>query len=325
MRPDRSKISGPVAAVLKWDVAATSRALERKYPDTWRRINTRTIESPPDYFGSKVVSVGIVSAIEEARAGHLDSNVGIIAGVLEKFDFPTYYVSRPLVEALSRSSPPKSLTWEDLTLPFKALTFMVPRGCLVEPEPTKGEMACVGVAKLLAGERLEIPSLPGRAVEGLTYDRICIYWILGPSGLEMNDSTFPVSHPLEPLGDWIDAKSEGRPYGGPPGAFASTIAGLVANFILIMEARKELVEPGSLLRRPPGVGRPGVYSPTFIGRNYSILKKDRDEDVERQSKFTELGWRAGHFKRQRFGLRSEQTKTIFVDPYIAFSKGLQKL
>lgn len=224
MRPDRTKIEPRVKSVLGWDVAATSKSLEKLYPETWRRIHTRTIESPPDYYGSKILSVGLVSAIEEARAAkeQYSSNVGVVAGILEKFDFPTYYVSRPLVEALKRSQPPQGLAWSDLSLPFKGLTFMVPRGSLVEPEPTSCEMACVGVAKFMANEVLSIPTVR-LGVGPLDYDRICIFWILGPSGLEMNDTTFPAAHPLEPLGDWIDEKSVGRPYVGPPGAFSAKV------------------------------------------------------------------------------------------------------
>ncbi len=327
MRPDRSKTSPEVNRLLTYDVGAVAKMMEEKFPETWRRINTRSVQSPSTHWGHKIVPVGLVGAIEEARAavGNLyESNVGLIAGILEDFDFPTYYVSGPLMEALKRSHPPEGLTWADLTLPFPACCFMVPRGSLVEPEPTRGQIACVGYAWFPANVELSIPTL-GKRHQPLPESRISVFWILGPSGVEVQDSTFPEHHALEPSAEWIDEKSVDRNFVGPAGEYASWVAGLVANFVLVMEARKELVEPGERIFKSPREGRPDVYSPTFIGRNYQILRKESAEKSDRKAQFTELGWRAGHFKRQRFGARREQTKTIFVDPYVAFTRGLEPL
>ncbi len=324
MRPDPTKITDAARNVLALDVNTIAKMLEDKFPATWARMNTKNVQSPATHSSYKVVPVGFTSAIEEARRqGPLESNVGIIAGVLEKYDFPTYYVSAPLIEALKHSHPPEGLTWADLKLPFPGLCFMVPRGSLIEPEPTKGEIMCVGVARFPTGETLSIPTI-GR-IPPLPESRISVYWIVAPSGLVCNDTTFPETHPLEPLVEWINTKSEGHPYGGPPASFTSVIAGLVANFILVMEARKELIEPGALVYRNPRKGRPNLYSPTFIGRNYAVIRKDHIK-ADRKAQFTELGWRAGHFKRQHFGSKTDpQTKTIFVDPYIAFTRGLRPL
>lgn len=324
VRPDPGKASRRVNDVLGYSAPVVAKMLERKFPETWRRMMVRTTHAPGDYYSNKVVQVGLVGAIEEARAqvgGLLESNVGPIAGVLEKFDFPIYHVSGPLLEALKRSHPPTGMTWADLKLPFPGMCFMVPRMSLVEPEPTEGEVACLGYARFASGDPLRIPTV--EVTLPIPESRISVFWFIAPSGLVCNDVTFPEAHPLEPLAEWIDSKSEGRPYRGPPGSFTSWMAGLVANLILVMEARRELVEPGSRL---PGKAR-GIasYAPTFVGRNYSVLRRERGDGSERRAQFTELGWRAGHFKRQRFGERSEQSRVIFVDPYVAFTRGLRPI
>ncbi len=333
MRPNPRVVSAAVGDILDQPVGITAKMLEEQFPATWRRMHTRTIDSPPNYYSSKTLAVGFTAAIEEARMQkRVESNIAIVAGVMEPYDFPTYYVSAPLVEALKRSHPPENLTWKDISLPFPGMCFMVPRGSLLEPEETgKAEIALIGVAKLPAGEWGKVPCLPGR-VEPPSEDRVSIFWMIGPSGLVGNDTTFPASHPLEPLAEWIDQATlkhllgfqiqGGAKYFGPNTKFCTSMAGLVANFILVMAARKELVEHGARQKWVPKSGIP-VHSPTFIGRKYEIVRKWEGKLGESRGHFTELGWRSGHWKRQHFGPKNENVKDILVDPYIAYVRGFE--
>ncbi len=321
-RPDPAKISKAAADVLTWGVPAVAKSLEEQFPEVWLRMRARTVHSSGNYYSSKILQCGLTASIYEATAigGNIESNVPMVAGILEKYDFPTYYVGPQLLDALKHSHPPEKVAWSDLRMPFEGLCFMLPRGSMVEPPPTNKEIACVGVVAFPAGSRLEIPTL-GPYVQALPEARTCVFWLLGPGGLEMNDTTFPTSMALEPEIEWIDQVSVGRPYGGPPGKFSSYVAGLVANLILVMEARKELVEPGVKLVDHRKTGP--TWSPTWVGRNYSILHEKRREG-DPDYRFTELGWRAGHFKRQHFGTKNSEVRTIFVDPYIAFTRGLER-
>lgn len=327
MKPHPDINSPESLSVLKWEVSTCAKALQERFPSTWKRMFTKSIDSPGKYYSYKAIPVAFTSAIEEAREQsqqpRLDSNGGMIAAVLERHDFPTYYVSSPLMEAMKRSQPPKQMKWEEITLPFPALTFMLPRGALSEPEfPGSGELMAIGVAKFEANETIRIPTTNLNVKSPLS--RICVFWIVGPAGLTINDTTFPAEHPLEPLVEWIEDANikKGFPDSGPVTRFSSQMAGLVANLILVMEARKEWIEPGSKLIRKPTKSNIEIWSPTFIGRNYAILKKDLSKDKDSKAHFTELGWRAGHFKRQHHGAKREQVKTIFVDPYMAFTRGL---
>lgn len=326
MRPNLATISKAAANVLLWDVSAAAKALSASDPAAWTRMQVRSIQALGNYYSSKIVQVALTAAIHETKVqaeqrAQFESNIGAAASILEKHDFPLYYASAPLIEALKHSHPPQ-MTWEDITLPFPGLCFMVPRGSIIEPEPTKSEIACLGIVKLGADVRYQIPTT-SEFVLNKSRDRFCVFWFLGPGGLETNDITFVTTQPLEPEIHWITEATGTRPYHGPPNSFASAMAGLVANLILVMEARKELVEPCYHIHsKKPRRSDPEVYVPTYIGRNYTILREQR-ESSERQSHYTELGWRAGHFKRQHFGPRWEQVKTIFVDPYIAFTRGLK--
>lgn len=324
-RLDPAKMSPAAVAVLNYDVNTVARMLEQKYPTVWNRVFTKSIDAPNHYYSSRSLAVGLTGALVEAKVsnGALDSNVPLIAGTLEQYDFPVYYVSAPLMDALKRSHPPANLKWSDIMLPFPALTFMLPRGSLQEPKEYGGnDIIWVGVCRFNQGEH---PRIPGRGPLSLPMpaNRISVCWGLAPSGLTMNDSTFPLDQPLEPDASWIDRVTEegNRVYFGPKGNFSAIMAGLVANFILVMEARKELVEPGICRLKSRGPGKPSLHSPTFIGRNYTILRKGPPGDA--RGHFTELGWRAGHFKRQHYGPKREQVKTIWIDPYIAMVRGLE--
>lgn len=330
MRPDPKNTSPQAERILSYDVNAVAKMMEQDFPKTWKRMYTKSIDAPGNFYSHKALAVGLTGAIEEARSqegGELDSNCGTIAGIMEPFNFPIYYVSGPLIEALKHAHPPENLKWEDITLPFPGLCFMLPRGSVVEPEHVGGgDVILVGVAKFPPGNRLPIPTVC--KMGPLDAEMTAIFWSVGPSGVVVNDTTFPSIHPLEPLAEWIDEKTKSRGKSGAYlpqlGKFSSQISGLVANLILVMEARKELVEPGVKLSTSKREGKPDRWTPTFIGRHFAVLRKDAD-GTESSGRFTELGWRCGHFKRQHFGVKSEQIRTIFVEPYIAHTRCLKPI
>ena len=78
------------------------------------------------------------------------------------------------------------------------------------------------------------------------------------------------------------------------------------------------VEPGGTTIRPPRPGKLGVYSPTYLGKKYEVLRRGRSDDPKFH--YTELGWRSGHLKKVHFGTRWSQEKVRWIDPYIAFMR-----
>jgi hypothetical protein len=327
VRPDPEKTSELAKQVLTYSVNTVAAMMEQDFPATWRRMFTKSIDAPGNFYSSRALAVGMTGAIEEARAqkgGALDSNFGTIAGLMEPYNFPIYYVSGPLIEALKHAHPPNNIKWKDITLPFQALCFMLPRGSVIEPADLgANDIILVGVAKIPANKILSIPTVAD--VETIPEERMSCFWTVAPSGVICNDVTFPSEHPLEPLVEWIDDATRNKSYYGPRGEFSARIAGLVANLILLMEARKELVEPGKKLSAGKREGKVDRWSPTFIGRNYTVRRKDEDGQTEAAGRFTELGWRCGHFKRQHFGSKGEQIKTVFVEPYIAHTRCLKPI
>lgn len=316
-RVNWEKSPTPVKDILNAGVVPISKMMEKRFPLIWQRLDTRSIASPPGYYSSKALPVGLCGAIVEyaAQGMRVESNMGIIAGVLASHNFPLYYVSGPLFEALSKTHPPKDLTWKDVKLPFPALFFMIPRGILAEPSGL--EIIGLGVSKI--PDSVNVPTLGVKQIFN-AYNKITVFWLVGPSALEMNDLTFSENSKLEPDPDWINRVSTGRPYNGPPGEFTAVVAGMVANIILVMQARPELVEPGGRIRALPK-SKKIEESPTFIGRNYKVLHRGVPK-TETKSHFTELGWRSGYLGTRWIGQGKTEQKTVWVEPYVAMSKGL---
>jgi hypothetical protein len=98
------------------------------------------------------------------------------------------------------------------------------------------------------------------------------------------------------------------------------MSGLCANFLLLMQARRQLVEPGTRTKRVLKSGAP-VHNPTWIGRNYQVVR-DQQKKTPTGAHFTEIGWRAGHYRNQHYGPKGAEVKLVLIDPYVAYVRGL---
>ena len=317
------------------DIAA--KICARVRPEVWKVVHTKHIDVPHTHYPFKALAVTLTSAIHQVVYTRQYSkevqkiranNIGASAGLLQKFNYPTYYVGEKLFEAMRRTHAPKGMTWDEIAWPFDSLVFMLPRNTLFEPEESGGrEIFLVGASRFSKDAVVTVPGTPiqvgGR---GWDHNRVSVFWAMH-HGLLMQDCTFPGTEPLEPSPEWIDRKTREWchitqfPDDGAKGDFSSYMSGLVANLILVMQARKQMVETGERTGKRLGSGVP-VWKPTWVGRRYEILREDHKRLETQGGHFTELDWRAGHMKRQHFGPGGRETKIILVDPYIAFTRGL---
>jgi len=170
---------------------------------------------------------------------------------------------------------------------------------------------------------------PGWFKDQWTEPRISVFWVLGPSCITGQDATFKASLPLEPDPGWLDCKTEefnayyqqNMNAGGTASEFSSYVAGLVANMLLVMEARKQVVEHGGPTNRVLKSGL-RVHRPNFIGRKYEVLRQQSSMRASAGGHFTELGWRSGYIRRQHVGKGNADVKLVLIDPYIAYTSGL---
>lgn len=301
--------------------------LKECVPDTWKSCYTKHIDTPGNYRGFKAVATTFCSAVVEARIHlankKLISNGLLIDQELKTHDYPTYFVSESLLQGIIRTHPPKGGTWGSIKFPFPALLFMVPRGLLKEPSGTP--IYALGACHFPPfTDSEDVPDWM-RDAGGHKYERACVFWLAEPAGITLHDCTFPMTQPLEPDARWIeDATNAQIARGNVPdvvvnGDFASHMAGVVANLILVMQARPELVEGGGKTGRQLPKTKTDIYQPTFLGKKYQTIT---DERPDSSGHFTELRWRCGHMKQQHFGKGRVEVKTIWIEPYICRGAGL---
>ena len=318
-----AKITKEQTAITVDDIAKT---LSEKVPDLWRMLYTKHINNPGSHYGFKVVATSLCSSILEAKYQSVAANMAVNASLMMQHNFPTYYVSRSVTEALLHTHPPADMTWEEIFFPFDSLIFMLPKDLIHEPAGADGQdfgrgIIYVGVSKMPEG-KLQVPlhiTVDNKA------SRISVFWTLG-NGATVQDCTFPPSQKLEPSPGWIDSQTEQSyritgtsQYAGPTGEFASYMAGLAANFLLLMQARKHIVEHGQRSKKTLGNGT-AIYEPNWIGRKYEIIR--RTPKASTGAHYTELDWRAGHYRKQHYGKNRTEEKIILIDPYLAFTRGL---
>lgn len=314
-------------------VDSAAELMQKLVPDVWKAVYTKHIDNPGSHYGFKALAVAFSGAIletysERGKKAGAAANIAAAAGVMQRHNYPTYYVSKPLLSSMMHTHPPKDMTWKGVTFPFPGVAFMVPRNMLFEPGGE--EIMLVGATVTNVGDTITVPGtkikVSGQKGDGTPWEeaRITIFWSVRP-GLVVQDCTFPVSQLLEPSPGWIDEHTEKwreltqYPLDGPTGTFSSYMAGILANLLLVMSARPILVEQGSNTRKRLKSGL-SVHSPTFLGKKYEIIRQTKA--IATGAHFTELGWRSGHLKVQHFGKESQESKIIFIDPYIAFTRGL---
>lgn len=315
---------GKVVSRPKFTIDKAADFMEKQYPEIWKNVNCKFIEAPGTHYSFKAVAVSLGVSIAELKIEPRETaaaNIAASATVLAQHNFPTYYVSEALVRALLKTHPPKEMAWSQLDFPFPAMIFMLPKGVLKEPDGE--EIIYVGFARHLAHTQVKIFSIESTFINPWNTDRISIFWSVGDC-MQSQDCTFVSSQLLEPDPDYIEkATEEFRVFKAkderPTDAkFTSILSGLVANLILLKMARPEMVEPGEKTKKTLKSGL-SVHRPTWIGRKYEIIRKER---IVAGGHFTELDWRSGHYKIQHFGPGRKESKVIFVDPYIAYVRGL---
>lgn len=196
---------------------------------------------------------------------------------------PTFFVHPQLLDAVVNTTPPETLDWRDMPLPFPSAVFVLPRNnglVLNEKEPT--EITWVEYARIDVRDSKE---------EIRKKFFIQIVNEVGTIGVvTLSDEH---DRPQEPSGVW---------------AF-----GLVINLLCAMAARPEYVESGRRVGTHKKSGSE-IWTPNIIGRKYAV--KRSMEATAGSHASPRMHWRRGHFRHQPFGYQLAQTKVIWIEPML---------
>ena len=308
-----------------------------KFPKVWKRCYTKHYDAPGVYRSFKYVAVQFAMGLlgdahsRSRGEGELISNVPVLFNILEEYDWPTYHVHASMFAAMRRTHPPQCRTWEDINMPYPGVIFMLPAGSMfmppvkIVPDAARIPIVFIGVARIKRG-RWKFRSEYGEPDDDK--DRMCVFWSAdSPEGPISHDCAFPVTQALEPDPDWINAATKRQEEDGFPcddvvdGSHSAALAGVIANLLLLREARPEQVEEGGRTGKALRGGTK-IHRPTFIGRKYVVRREVSVKGDGSHMRFSEIGWRAGHMKEQPCGPRLAERKTIWIEPYMAHVRGL---
>src|SRR5208337_1979862 len=264
--------------------------IEKERPDWIRALIPRNIEVPAQYWPQKVLAVatlqGVIrNQIAQDLGERLDLTFGTIKGQMGQllhFAVPTFYVSKELLEAATRTDLPGELLLDAIPFPFPALVFMLPKGTI--RHPTEGECPYIVVSRTDNGH---VSSLP---LEGITVSiPAADAAIIASTYLPEANYAYYKSISLIP-GETIKAAFERAstiPLEFPGGESAEWDEGFLERLwllgltlVLIMASGEKLIETGRQLKivRPKNHSDAPIeyWSPNYFGRVYQAKTEGGD-------------------------------------------------
>lgn len=309
--------------------------LEARHPEWLRALVPRIIDAPSVYWPQKVLAV---AAIQGALCNQLATEMRLPADPafttveaqmshLIEYDVPTFYVSKELLAAATRTELPMDIGLDAIPFPFPAVVFMFPRNTV--RHITAGDCPFITVSKQDKGQVFRLPlkgvefevTAPERAVIATTYlpeENCCYHKTISVVDGETIKAAFeraskaPFDIPDSDLrgdSDSLEVNVD----------FVDKLWLLGLTLMLIMASGERLVESGVRLKVVKGKklsDQPKEFwSPHFLGRVYKPLTlTSQSEDAESH---LIPHWRKGHVKSQPYGPRHSLRKILWIQPYKA--------
>ncbi|MGI9070495.1 MAG: hypothetical protein ACR2JB_04005 [Bryobacteraceae bacterium] len=167
---------------------------------------------------------------------------------------------------------------------------------------------------------------PRTADEG--EDSVAVFWTNTPEvgDFALEDVLFPATQKLKPDPEWVREKTEESSLNFEleneavemDYDFASAMASLAAKLILLLQARPEMIERSQFVRRSLKHGGVQVWSPNFVGRDYTFAKNPEGTTLplDKTGKIAALRFRRGHYRRQPCGTGRHEHKIIWIEPFL---------
>lgn len=282
--------------------------LAELYPKSFAQVYPRKYSVPGGYGSPKKTAacLSVYLEADEETLGHSSAAAAVKACALglSALQVPTYWVSRPMLEAAAATKPPSELCPGDLKLPLPSMLFMLPQDAI--PVPEEDPLFWIGftLAETFNGKH-RLVFCAGNSISTVTK----CYEAGDPLGQQENHSINFVSP--ETGEDWSQfLSSEFR-------SVPSTIGAIGINLIMLMSSRPELVEcptPHNTVAANDGrQSNNKLWSPNWIGRQYR-----RPEAVHYSSSGNhsspQMHWRRGHWRHQPCGPQRSQRKDVWIEP-----------
>jgi hypothetical protein len=310
---------------------------DREHRDWLRIMTPRHINAPPDYHPQKIFAVASLNALLQNRDAVFDHQrpnaatamAQVQAAIALRFNNPTFYVSREILNAALRTDLPSDLIFEDIPFPFPAIIFVLPTGSV--RHETEGDVPYICISRFFGNEIVPLP-IPGYdfplRIENPSVS-VTTYMHQSPVSVAYYKNVTPIpgktiqecliqagSEPFSftILNEELDENMDGLDLSSED--FIERVWLLGLTLVLIMISGEELVEREKFLKRTSAKNsgnRPlEFWSPNFLGRTYnSQVQRSRDGS----GSGVRPHWKRGHIKTQRYGKGLSLVKTIWIRPY----------
>ena len=303
---------------------------EKRYPLLWRRCYPRIYNDykPGDYYTPKSVArtiFGIAMKLEMGAVGESEKIECMWASFMARRKNPTYWVTRDMIEAVMKTTPPLQVDWYNMPMPHSAMAFMLPKGAL--GHAIDGDFEFVSFMRARREDWVDsvadsgpkkLASENGSFVLFVKNRRYLIHF-------NMPHQQFPVvdlrqieealtryEHHRHSTGWWLSTAEMNK----DDTAAGIKAAHLVFGLLLLMTRKPELVSGGELTRSIPG--KKGAlprefWNPSVIGRDYRIKRMPVELGGTHAS--PRYHWVKGYWRGQAYGPKNASVREIWVEPY----------
>lgn len=287
------------------NVSEAVRVAQTRIPTAWNAVQCRTYKGADGFGDYRIPYLDWARNLQQCRNEQLGSQnehwgfAGIqeadqiiyselhtlpIFDLHKEHDFPFFFVSRSMVDALYETELKHEVDWQDMRLPFPAFTIVFPIGSFF------------GLECLSVGRHFDPIDTGKTVLEFKAYhsdgfaDWHCMQWPFNPSA-------------------WIDKNYHWS-------EFENLAPKFVFNLLYAMAARPEYIETGKRI----GTHRKNkseIWTPNIIGRKYAV-KRSGESSGDHAS--PRMHWRRGHFRHQPYGPNLTETKVIWIEPMLVNAK-----
>lgn len=304
--------------------------IRTKAPALWRACYPRIYDVPrcgiyhsPQSVAKQMALIAIKMA--NGIVGESEIYEFSLASHLAKYNVPMYWLSQNVTEALMHTTPPGTIEWYEMPLPFQAAAFHLPKGSLVHE--TDGDVLFFCYARLKAGEQHLAQLIPGKPYGSVNGSLLIgaqvekgyfLHWNIpltayGPKTTMKEFHQFMTQFSMNEHGT-------ATPVGGmkqPDHDVGAKVAHLMFSTLMFMMARPQHVTEGRLIKHlPPKRGNEAktFWSPHVIGEHYKIRREPAP--YQGGTHASPRGhWVPGHWTSQAYGPKFSLRKPLLIDPY----------
>jgi len=286
---------------------------EEEKPELWKRSYPRNYSGVGHYESPRYVATIIASSIdwttnENRQYSPLTArHIAMVASKAFQNNLPAFFVEREFLLAVSNTDLPDDIKWTDAKLPFEAGLIYLPKKVLIDPEGDS--VTVLGWARIYKRDGLIVESQ--KVI--LDDDSFVVFGVCD-SDIERLYSSAVRADEMPYIkwktGDTKPVSPFDMPLSTDDKSFLHQLVCVTFSLLMAHISKPELItQERREAQRKKNLKRE-TYTPNFLGKGYTI-KREHQGGMHESPR---LHWRKGHFRAQHYGVKSQQVKTIWIEP-----------